>query len=262
MGTPREQLSELLAKARIGAGYDSQGAFATALHVSRPVVSKAENPSCPIPSLPLLKSWAGATRVELEKLTELADRCRSGTPAWFMNYKQAESEATTVRSFGCLVVPGLLQTESYAREVLSAEPFTPEALAELLRTRIARQRVLSHAFYVAVIDARVLTECTGSPTIMAEQCEHLISMAELPNVTILVVPENTNHGCRASISMATRDGHTTVSFGTFTDDISTDSPERCDHALRAFERVLSYALTPADSLAFIREQAKAWKDRI
>jgi hypothetical protein len=97
---------------------------------------------------------------------------------------------------------------------------------------------------------------------MAEQCAHMAEMAEQPNVTILVVPPDTNHGCRAGLNIAAHEGRVTVCFGTATDDISTDSPERCEQALRAFERVLNYALTPAASLEFIRAQETFWKDRV
>jgi hypothetical protein len=56
---------------------------------------------------PLLASWAGATGVGLDMLTDLAQRCKSGTPEWFMPYRQAEAEATTIRSWAPMVVPGL-----------------------------------------------------------------------------------------------------------------------------------------------------------
>lgn len=262
MPTPREQLAEQLAKSRIDAGYTSQGALATALHVSRPVVSKAETATAPIPSVPLLTAWSGVTGVALGKLTELAERCRSGTPSWFMSYKQAESEATTHRSFAPLIVPGLAQTEAYARAVISGDPVAPAVLAEMLRTRIERQQVLSQAFYVAIIAEEVLARDMAGPAAMAEQCEHLLALAELPNVTIYIVPAGANHGAWGACDMATREGHTTINHTTFTDDISTDSPDRCDRALRAFERVLGYAMSAADSIAHIRQQAEMWKSTI
>jgi hypothetical protein len=50
MATPREQPANVLRRARLDAGYESQGAFASRLNVSRPVVSRAENPGSPVPS--------------------------------------------------------------------------------------------------------------------------------------------------------------------------------------------------------------------
>jgi len=89
--TPREQLASLLRQSRLDAGYESHGALAKKLNVSRPVVSKAENPAQPVPSDAVLAAWAGATGVALDTLTDLAQRAKSGTPDWFMPYRQAES---------------------------------------------------------------------------------------------------------------------------------------------------------------------------
>jgi transcriptional regulator with XRE-family HTH domain len=78
--TAREQLASILRQSRIDAGYDSHGALAKRLNVSRPVVSKAENPAQPVPSDALLAAWAGMTGAPLDPLTDLAHRAKSGTP--------------------------------------------------------------------------------------------------------------------------------------------------------------------------------------
>ena len=67
--TPREQLAETLRQARLDAGYPSHGALAKRLNVSRPVVTRAENPAHPCPSDAVLAAWAGATGVGLDTLT-------------------------------------------------------------------------------------------------------------------------------------------------------------------------------------------------
>jgi transcriptional regulator with XRE-family HTH domain len=93
--TPREQLAEMLKQARIGAGYGSHGALAKRLNVSRPVVTKAENPTHPPPSDAILAAWAGITGVALDVLTDLAQRAKSGTPEWFMSYRQASDSRSS-----------------------------------------------------------------------------------------------------------------------------------------------------------------------
>jgi transcriptional regulator with XRE-family HTH domain len=112
--TPREQLASILRQSRLDAGFESHGTLAKRLNVSRPVISKAENPAQPVPSDALLAAWAGVTGAGLDHLTDLAQRAKSGTPDWFMSYRAAEAEATTLRFWGPLLVPGLLQTEGYA----------------------------------------------------------------------------------------------------------------------------------------------------
>jgi transcriptional regulator with XRE-family HTH domain len=87
MATPREQLASLLRQARLEVGFESHGALARKLNVSRPVVTKAENPAHPVPSDAVLAAWAGATGAGLDVLTDLAQRARSGPPGWFAKWQ-------------------------------------------------------------------------------------------------------------------------------------------------------------------------------
>src|ERR1700761_7840271 len=121
MVTPREQLASLLSQAQVDAGYSSHGALARKLNVSRPVVSKAESPGQPIPSDAILAAWAGVTGVGLDVLTDLASRARSGTPDWFMPYRQAEADANILRYWSPTVVPGVAQTVGYMRALFEDE---------------------------------------------------------------------------------------------------------------------------------------------
>src|ERR1700677_337690 len=109
MATPREQLAEVLKQSRLDAGFESHGALAKRLNVSRPVVSKAENSAQPCPSDAILAAWAGATGVGLGVLTDLAERARSGIPDWFVPWRSAESGATLLRYWQPWVVPGVAQ---------------------------------------------------------------------------------------------------------------------------------------------------------
>jgi hypothetical protein len=74
MATPREQLADALKQARIGAGYDSHRALARVLLVSRPVLSRAENPHEGVPSDNLIKSIAHRASAEATQLV-----CTLGT---------------------------------------------------------------------------------------------------------------------------------------------------------------------------------------
>jgi hypothetical protein len=260
--TSREQLAALLKQSRLDAKFASHGALAKRLNVSRPVISKAENPVHPVPSDPLLKAWADATKADLEQLADLALRCKSGTPDWFMPYLLAESEATVIRSWAPLVFPGLEQTEAYARAILSAEPYPPAKLDELLRLRLERQQVLERLHLVSIIDAGVLSRCIGSPAIMAEQCAHLVTLAERPNIALHVVPEGTNTGAWGALDIASRDGLVTVNFTTATEDVTTTAADRVNGAMQAYERILGAALPCPESLDCVRTSEETWKTRI
>jgi hypothetical protein len=146
--------------------------------------------------------------------------------------------------------------------VLSAEPYTPAKLAELLTARRERQLVLERAYLVSILDAGVLSRCIGSAAVMAEQCAHLIELAERPNVALHVVPEGSNTGAWGAFDIASRDGLSTVNFSTADDDLTTTATDRVDRAMLLVERILGYALPKPASLDFMRQQEEQWKTQI
>lgn len=261
MGTPREQLAELLKKARLDAGFESHNALAKRLAVSRSVVTKAENSTQPIPSEALLVAWAGATGASLDKLTDLARRCRSGTPEWFMPYRQAEGEATTIRSWAPLIHPGLVQTEAYAFEVLAVEPSTAGRLNDLVAARMERQQVLQRVYLTVAIYAPVMYHLIGSPAVMTEQSGHLLDLAQRPNISLHIVPEGSNTGVWGAIDIASHDGADTVCLTTGLNDVTTTSTEVADQAMRAFDRILGAAMPTGESLDFVRAAEGHWKEQ-
>lgn len=265
MPTPRELLADLLKQSRLDAGYGSHAALAKRLAISRPQVSKAESPTQPVPSDPLLIAWAGVTGAALDRIQDLAARAKSGTPDWFVRYRQAEAEATMLRCWGPLVVPGVAQTEAYAREVISGDPVTPAELAEKVKARMERQSVLQRAYVVIIVGAAVLETCMDCPQTMADQCAHLAELAELANIAVHVVPRDVNHGAYGAIDIASRDGLATVNFSTGTDDVATTETGRVDgaiRAIRAIERILGHAMPAAASLDHVRECEERWKSQI
>jgi hypothetical protein len=224
-------------------------------------VSKAENPAQPVPSDPLLAAWAGATGAPLDQLTDLAQRAKSGTPDWFMPYLAAEASASTLRCWGPLLVPGVIQSEAYARAVLSVEPYTAERLAELVAARMERQLVLDRAYLTVIMDAHVLERCIGSPAVMAEQCVYLANLTERANISVHVVPQGANVGLWGAFDIASRNGMTTVNL-TALRDVSSAATDLADDALQAYERILGAALPCAESMSFVRTMEDQWKTQI
>jgi transcriptional regulator with XRE-family HTH domain len=109
------------------------------------------------------------------------------------DYIGLEAEAESISDYGLAVVPGLLQTSAYAREMVRATAPTlgPQIVEERVRARMARQRLLSSSdgpSFIAVLDESVLHRVVGSPTVMVGQLKRLIEMAHWPNVTIRLVP--------------------------------------------------------------------------
>jgi transcriptional regulator with XRE-family HTH domain len=117
----------------------------------------------------------------------------SAIPEWFQIFVGIEEEAASIRIYVSEVIPGLLQTEAYARAVLQAEPVEPtaEEIDRHLAVRMGRQRLLLEAddapeMWIVLSEA-ALHRCVGGKATMREQLEHLIEASRLPNVTVQVL---------------------------------------------------------------------------
>jgi transcriptional regulator with XRE-family HTH domain len=256
--TPREQLAEVLRQARLDAGFESHGALAKRLNVSRPVVSKAENPGHPVPSDTVLAAWAGATGIGLDVLMDLAERARSGTPDWFMPWRQAEIRASILRYWSPIVLPGIAQTRGYMRALFEDEGHLLGQADELVTARLERQSVIGRVPVTMIIGQHVLYRLVASPTVMADQCAHLASMAERRDVAVHVLPDGVNMGVWGAFDIATEDGAVTVRMSGI-EDVTSAAPGLVSKASVAFERILGAALPRADSLILTRSAEGQWK---
>jgi transcriptional regulator with XRE-family HTH domain len=113
-------------------------------------------------------------------------------PSWFRPFVEYEATAKTLRTFEHALVPGLLQTEQYARGVLATRPnTTDEELEERVAARVARQEILTRdapPVLWATIDEGVFRRPVGGDAVMREQLLYLAEASRRPNITIEVVP--------------------------------------------------------------------------
>ncbi|PXY33052.1 transcriptional regulator [Prauserella sp. PE36] len=138
---------------------------------------------------------------EQEALVQLAREARKR--GWWHAYNEVftgtfvglEADASSLRAFQALLVPGLLQTRRYAHAVIRA--MRPDAedteIGRRVAARMERQQLLRDPHppeYWAVIDEAVLHREVGGTEVMAEQLARLLEVAQLPHVTIQVVPFN------------------------------------------------------------------------
>ena len=130
------------------------------------------------------------------------------TPPWFRSWVEHEQQAATLRIWQLGVLSGLLQTEQYARGILTVEPgVTDDQVSERLAARLARQVVLTRDDPPAawfLVDEAVLHRCVGSAHVMAAQLAHLVGLARLPNVAIQVVPTIAHAGLLGGFAAAER----------------------------------------------------------
>jgi len=117
---------------------------------------------------------------------------RRAYPGWFAGWPDKEAQARRLRWFEPLVVPGLLQTEAYARAILSTRMgATREELDEAVAARMERQRILDREHppeLWVILDEAVLRRPVGSPDVMRGQLVRLVEAGQRPNIAIQVIP--------------------------------------------------------------------------
>jgi len=114
-------------------------------------------------------------------------------PSWFQDFVGLEESASRIQTYEIQFVPGLLQTEDYARAV--ARQGRPEASSEdierRVRLRLQRQKMFTRPNAPrlwAVIDESVLHRPIGGRQVLRAQLEHLLDITALPTVTLQVLP--------------------------------------------------------------------------
>lgn len=128
-------------------------------------------------------------------------------PINYSMYVGLEGAAVEVKNFELAVVPGLLQTEEYARAITSAaRPGQEEEIRRRVELRMARQACLTEdppLKFWAIVDEAVLHRRTGGATVMRAQLRHLIGMSHRPNVELQVLPfsEGSHPGTVGSFSI-------------------------------------------------------------
>jgi transcriptional regulator with XRE-family HTH domain len=184
-------------------------------------------------------------------------------PAEFREYAEYEAEATSLWLFEHTMIPGLLQTENYARAVLERHVHvTPAEVTERLGARMARQSILDRdnppALWV-LLDENVLRREIGNAKIMSEALRHLAAVAARPKVTVQLLPGKGAHvGLQGAMAMAETPETCVVNLEDFTDGRTTDAPVTVAQASERFDTLRSEAYRASESLAMIESAAETW----
>ncbi|MFD0967977.1 DUF5753 domain-containing protein [Plantactinospora endophytica] len=184
-------------------------------------------------------------------------------PVWFRPWADTEHEAVSLRWYEPAWVPGVLQTEAYARATLAGEMLTAEEVDRLVAARLRRQSILTGdrpPLLVAVLDEAVIRRLREGPAgLCAEQLERLIERAALPNVEIHIVPTGIGlypglggQFIIAELSDGLRAGYADSQVAAHivegVEDVATLAGR--------WERIRSFALPSSASLALIKEAAQ------
>ncbi|MCW2880947.1 MAG: putative transcriptional regulator, family [Sphaerisporangium sp.] len=181
-------------------------------------------------------------------------------PEHFRPWLDEEQDATALRGWEPMVVPGLLQTEAYARLILAAEPgVKPEEVDERVAGRMQRQTILQRddpPFISALIDEAVLHRPIGDTEVRREQLTYLLEIAQHPQVTIQVVPYTAQALCGllGGFIIAERNGSSYAAYveGQPNGRVVEDRPTIA-RLLRRYDALSSEAIPFRQSLKLIHE---------
>ncbi|WNF00189.1 helix-turn-helix transcriptional regulator [Streptomyces luomodiensis] len=195
------QLEEL--RTRAGLTYDQAGAV---IGVSHSTIRRMESAKVARLRLPdvekLLRTYGVTDQRELDTFLKSVREAnkrgwwhtyRDVMPDWFAAYLSLEQAALQIRGYEAQFVHGLLQTEDYARALLSAgHPHAaPEATERRVALRMQRQELLTRETpprVWVVMDETVLRWPVGGAAVMRAQIDHLIEVSALPHVTVQIMP--------------------------------------------------------------------------
>ncbi|WP_157430698.1 helix-turn-helix domain-containing protein [Actinomadura macra] len=195
------------------------------------------------------------TNLLFTRLVGFASAAQDGD--WLVGLSDWERRATRLRMWELVLIPGLLQTEGYARAVL-ASGLTGD-LEERLQRRMDRQTAVFGRAEPPQVSALINWACLAHPIgdngIMRQQVEHLIKLAELPHVSIrLVQPDaNAHPGLSGAFELLTVDARDVA----YTDDpdegrLIISPPDVQRYALR-YDRIGDLAVPRGPSRALLAE---------
>jgi hypothetical protein len=187
-------------------------------------------------------------------------------PDWFENYLGLESASSTIRTFEIQFVHGLFQIEDYARAVtrLGHQGAPAAEIERRVGLRVKRQDLLTRENSPriwSVMDEAVLRRPVGGPAVMRAQLHHLIEVAELPRVTVQVVPFARGGHAGASGSFTVlrfqeQDLPDVVYMEQLTGAVYLEQRSDVEHYLAVLDQLSSEALTPAATTRFIQQVAQ------
>jgi transcriptional regulator with XRE-family HTH domain len=218
----------------------------------------------------------GVTGPERDGLIQLTRDARQ--PGWWHSFRDVlpnpyevyiglEAGAASIRNFEPVVVPGLLQTADYAREIFRNGPMEMDhdEVSRRVEVRLARQQILTREDRPrlwAVIDETVIHRVVGGPEVMRGQLRHLVESAERGKTTIQVVPYRAGAHAGTIGSFVILDFHEptdpdVVYVETLAGDIYLEERSDVDRYTLAFDRLVAAALHPDDSVQLIEQMASS-----
>jgi hypothetical protein len=190
----------------------------------------------------------------------------SGVPEWFNIYIGLEQDASTFRQYQCELIPGLMQTEAYTSELhrtgahMSAEDIDRAVQVRMERQAMLRRPDAPDAWFI--VNEGALRHVIGDPALMREQLERVLESAELPTVTLQVLPfDSGTYPATGSFTMlgfpAPEDPDLVYRDG-ITDAVYLEGEHHVREYTRAFDGLRAAALSPQRSTQLIKYALKEY----
>jgi transcriptional regulator with XRE-family HTH domain len=269
----KRRLSRRLAELRVATGYTANH-VCDILNWGRGKVGRFEANQWKRPEMSdirdLLRIYDAPSAVQ-DELEELAIRARARP--WWRDYPEIfdnefpgfENDATRIRVFMPLILPGLLQTPAYVEALMRAGSRPPTWRERALATRLRRQEILDRTGPTVPKLTAVITEASlmyrwGTRADRYEQAVHLAAMGSRPNVELRIQRfiDGPYPGMHSMINIfGFPDGEPNLVY------METDyaieevsSAESVNTYVQAFGRASEGALEPADTAVFLRQLAE------
>ncbi|UQX02410.1 helix-turn-helix transcriptional regulator [Streptomyces sp. RerS4] len=184
---------------------------------------------------------------------------RRGLAKWFRRWAELEAEAIALNTYECRSVPGLLQTEAYARALVAdvLPPPAPMEAESRIKARLERQALIHRTPYTVfsfIIDEAVILRQTGGPEVTRELIDHLVTVAELPNVDLQIMPLVSPHhaGLGGSFQLLETQEHEWVGYseGQKSGHVIFD-PKAVSDLHQRYAKLRIQALNPADTVGLL-----------
>jgi len=184
---------------------------------------------------------------------------------YFATYVGLEAAAAGIKAYQSAIVPGLMQTISYARAMHEAgiPEFTPKRIDELIEVRLTRQRLLVQDPPIrldVVLDEGVLHRLVGGTTVMSEQLSRLIELSDQPNVTVQVIPYSVGAHPAMDSTFNILEFAGSVPSVVYVEGlvgwIYVERPQDIDRYQQVFEHLRKVALSPQESIQLLARLAQ------
>ncbi|MFE7531415.1 Scr1 family TA system antitoxin-like transcriptional regulator [Kitasatospora sp. NPDC057542] len=254
--------------ARELAGY-TQEDLGKLLHLDRTVISRTES---------------GRRRPSVEEVEELGQLLNTGDllmrlynrvdwnasiehPDWFQEYADQEAIAVGLRAYQDSMMYGLLQCRQYAQSLFASGVGAgkPEEIEELTRARLSRQSRFLESdgpLLLVILDESAIRTVVGGPDVMRSQMEHLLRVAQLPNIVVQVAP----FSCRrivfnaAMVLLELPDGQRSVYSESLDRGHLSDASDVVARHQRRYDQLRAECLSEFDSLRLITDALEGFKD--